>query len=107
MGGPDISCDPVLWVKRDKNKLVDALCNYTMDAGMSWSHSFQDAVDRLRHQPVSIVTFCDGGCRRGKCSGSAWAVTAGTLSGGTWTFSLVSAGGHFFDSPVSSFHAET
>ena len=28
--------DPVLWFRREQNKLADALCNYTMDIRCSW-----------------------------------------------------------------------
>ena len=56
---PRLVDDPVLWVRREKNKLADYLCNVTMDRKQSWSRT------RSIDMPSKYHWFAvsDGGAR--------------------------------------------
>jgi len=96
--------DPIMWVERAKNQLADSLCNYTMDLGSSWRHSWEDP--RGDKGTWSVIGFSDGGCRWGQCAAASWAIAMGTCQDETWSYRLVQAGGIFFEEPIGSFIAE-
>lgn len=66
---PRLVDDPVLWVKRDQNKLADYLCNVAMDRKRSWRK------ERRIDMPTEYHWFAvsDGGARL-HCSACGWSV---------------------------------
>ena len=103
--GQDVLSDPVVWVRRENNKLADTFCNYTMDLGRSWQQQWPQESCNMAN--CSIVCFSDGGSRSRCCAASAWALALGAKHSGNWTFKLVCAGGVFHGTYVDAFEAET
>ncbi len=98
---PRLVDDPILWVKRDKNKLADYLCNVTMDRKRSWRK------ERSIDMPSKYHWFAvsDGGARP-QCSACGWAVGICFLVDGAYKFEPLVVAGEYLDPRVNSFLAE-
>ena len=101
------TADPVTWQKRDYNKVADFLANFTMDTGRSWTKEVEPPVPDFCHTMANFICHSDGGPRRGRCSAAAWVVEAVIFRDGHCLTFPVAFRGIYFDSPVSSFTAET
>eukprot|EP00973_Karenia_brevis_P085365 11846863-Karenia_brevis.AAC.1 len=95
---PEARYDPVLWTKRENNKLADHICNVTMDSKQSWRKHRQ--VDLPAH--ARVIAFSDGGTRL-DCSAIGWAVGF-VRADGCFVPAIIE--GVFLESPVNSFLAE-
>ena len=68
--------DPVLWHRRDFNRIADFAVNHTMDYKRSWLHNFKCPVVNFRTSEANYVCHSDGGTRANSCSGAAWIIEA-------------------------------
>ena len=98
---PRLVDDPILWVKRDVNKLADYLANVTMDRKRSWKK------ERSIDMPAEYNWFAvsDGGARP-QCSACGWAVGICYKKNNTFVFEPLVVGGEFLVPRVNSFLAE-
>ena len=99
---PRLVDDPVLWVRREKNKLADYLCNVTMDRKRSWSRT------RSIDMPSKYHWFAvsDGGARP-QCSACGWSVGICFMVDGAYKFEPLVVAGQYLEPRVNSFLAET
>ena len=97
--------DPVIWTRRDNNKLADYLCNWTMDVKKT---SWRNERPKNPHCPgdSNVLVFSDGGTRP-ECSASAWVLGTTSCIDGNLQFTPMITAGIFFENPVKSFMAET
>ena len=98
--------DPVLWHKRDFNRIVDFAVNHTMDYKRSWLHNFKCPVVNFRTSEANYVCHSDGGTRANSCSGAAWIIEARVVRNDHRHVFPVAMAGVFLQDPVSSFLAE-
>ena len=99
--------DPVAWKRRHLNEIADYLVNFTMDSGTSWSREFDWPFRNVTLTDCNLVAHADGGTRANKSSASAWVVEAGVFIDGQWSYKPIAMSGTYFESPISSFTAET
>ena len=98
--------DPVMWKRRGLNTVADYLANFTMDSARSWSKSFTWPFPGMSISDCNLAAWSDGGSRRYRCAASAWIVEVGAYEHGAWKFHPLAMGGAYFNTPISSFHAE-
>ena len=104
---PRLVGDPVVWHRREFNKIADYIVNHTMDAKRSWHQKFMPQVHNFNIAEANLIIHTDGGTRAGQCSASAWYVEACVIRDGhAHTFPLAMAG-TFLVNPVSSFLSES
>ena len=95
--------DPVIWRRREQNKLADFLCNTIMDSRESWLQEVPDS----GWQSQNVVIFSDGGVRSVTVAAAAWSMGyIRQIESGDFHFTLIAARGIFINFPVSSFLAE-
>merc|ERR1712060_389115 len=68
--------DPICWRPRESNTAADHLCNYTMDAGSSWSTADDNALASLTGKKFNLHLHSDGGMRRGIAAAGGFTLTA-------------------------------
>jgi hypothetical protein len=98
--------DPVAWQRREKNKIADYLANLTMEHKNTWSREAAWPFPGYSLEEVNVLAHSDGGTRHGQCSAAAWVVELGLFLEGRWIYKVLSMGGTFFQTPISSFSAE-
>ena len=97
----------ILWRRREKDKKVDHLVNYTMDAKQSWQKSSWQTDTAPRLDNANFVIHFDGGTRGETCAASAWILEAVVAEANSTTTYPVVMTGMFLPQAVSSFMAET
>ena len=55
--------DPVVWHRRDYNKIADYLANHTMDRQEDWSHVFAIEDADFHISEANMICHSDGGTR--------------------------------------------
>ena len=77
-----------------------------MDRKETWSKSLDWPFPGYKMEDINIIAHSDGGARWSKCSSAAWVVQGAIYSDGHWSHKVLSQGGVYLDTPVSSFSAE-
>ena len=98
--------DPVLWRKRDCNKIAYHLVNVTMDAQSSWEEVYPPSDFALNLIHANFVMHCDGGTRASQCSAGAWVLEAHVDTEHGVEVIFLGRKGIYMASPISSFTAE-
>ena len=98
--------DPVVWRKREYNKIAEFIVNCTMDCREDLHEDCEPPLQYDR-QRVNYICHSDGGTRAENCSAAAWYLEAvvTTDKAGAITFP-VAMRGLFLENPVSPFMAE-
>ena len=98
---PSANSDPVLWSKRENNRLADHLCNVTMDRKRSWREDRRVDIPEF----CNFMVFSDGGSRK-DCSASAWVIGFLSTADGHMRLTPCLSGGIYMETRVNSFLAE-
>ena len=98
--------DPVLWHRREFNRIADFAVNHTMDRKQDWLHSFTCPIVNFSPLEANYVCHSDGGARANSCSGAAWIIEARVVRDDQRHIFPVAMAGVFLRDPVSSFLAE-
>ena len=72
---PTMIEDPVVWRKREYNKIADFIVNCTMDCREDLHEDCEPPLPYDR-QRVNYICHSDGGMRAGNCSAAAWYLEA-------------------------------
>ena len=95
--------DPVVWRRREFNKVADGLADLTMDRRGGWSRQYTLSKD---HSQGNCLAFSDGGKRSSCISAAAWLVVLLFWEDGQWRVEPWAAGGIFLEHDDTVFEAE-
>ena len=97
--------DPVVWHRREFNKIADFAVNYTMDLGLDWEHCFKPPID-FKPTDANLVCHSDGGTRAGQCSSAGWFLEAIVVREDVQYSFPIAMAGKFVNMRISAFSAE-
>ena len=103
---PCMASDPVIWHRREHNRIADFIVNCTMELGQSWLKEVPPAIPDFSPCEANFICHSDGGTRTHSCSASGWVLEAIVTRAGYKCTFPVAFRGVYFQQPVSSFTAE-
>ena len=101
-----LSSSPVVWQRREYNKIADYIVNNTMDRKTSWQQVFEPPLADFTPLEANFICHSDGGTRAASCSAAGWFLEAVVIRGELRYTFPVAMHGQFFNEPISSFLAE-
>ena len=100
------TADPIVWHRREYNKIADYIANHTVDVKKTWHKECRHAQPDLDLQEASFIFHSDGGTRAEQCSSAGWFLEAVVVRNDLRYTFPIALHGQYFAEPISSFLAE-
>ena len=102
-----LSSNPVLWHRRENNKVADFIVNHTMERQSDWFQECRAPIPNVKASEANYICHSDGGTRADSCSATGWIIEAVVTRGEFKHTFPIAMSGTFLSQPISSFTVET